>query len=156
MVKKIIIVVLVLLVLIQFIRPVRNNGDAFTNQDIMHTVTVPDSVQRLLQASCYDCHSNHTTYPWYAQVNPVGNWLAHHVDEGKEELNFSEFKTYSKKKAAHKLDEVVAQLQRKEMPLSSYTLIHKEAKLTEAQCDMLINWAAEAKEELMNKGMETP
>src|SRR4028119_2192861 len=138
MVKKILLGLLILLVVIQSFRPARTSGNAFTDNDIAHTVTVPDSVQRLLQVSCYDCHSNHTAYPWYAQVNPAGNWLAHHVNEGKEELNFSEFKTYSKKKAAHKLDEVVEQLQRKEMPLSSYTIMHKEAKLTEAQSALLI------------------
>lgn len=148
MLKKILIGIVVLLLIIQFIRPARNNGNAAGPADITHAVTVPDSVMRILQVSCYDCHSNHTNYPWYTNVNPVGMWLQHHVDEGKQELNFSEFAGYSKKKMDHKLDEVIEQVDEKEMPLSSYTIIHGNAKLDKAQAEMLINWAKAARTEI--------
>lgn len=136
---------LIVFVILQAFRPERNNGEAFTTQDITHAVAVPDTVLHLLQASCYDCHSNRTNYPWYTNINPIGNWLAHHVSEGKSELNFSEFGKYSHRKGAHKMDEVVEQLQRQEMPLKSYLLVHGNARLNEAQSEMIINWASEAK-----------
>lgn len=146
MVKKILIGLVIALIILQAFRPERNKGNAFTAHDITHTVKVPDTVMHLLQASCYDCHSNHTNYPWYTNINPVGLWLQHHVNEGKDELNFSEFGKYSHRRGAHKMDELVEQLQRHEMPLNSYLWVHHEAKLSEAQSALIINWASEAKE----------
>ena len=141
MLKKIGIGVAVLLLVIQFIRPERNLGEAVTPQDITHAVAVPDEVMGILKTACYDCHSNYTKYPWYANVNPVGLWLQYHIDEGKGEMNFSEFATYDLKRQDHKLEELAEEVAEHEMPLSSYTLIHSEANLTDAQIKTLVDWA---------------
>lgn len=148
MLKKILLFLLAALIVLQFIRPEKNNGSADTETDITHAVTVPANVLGILRTSCYDCHSDHTTYPWYAQINPVGNWLAHHVSEGKRELNFSIAKTYSRKKLNHKLDEIREQVEEQEMPLSSYTLVHKHARLDATQVAVLMEWVKNAKAEL--------
>jgi len=95
----------------------------------------------VLQRSCADCHSNNTVYPWYANVQPVAWWLADHVNEGKGELNFDEFLTYSPKKAHHKLEEVIDMIKEGEMPLGSYTWIHRNAILSPAQKEALTTWA---------------
>jgi len=142
--KKVLIVIISLLVLIQFIRPERNLGVADNEKDIAHTVTVSPEVKNILEKSCYDCHSNHTEYPWYANVQPVASWLAHHVDEGKDELNFSEFGTFKLKRKIHKLKEVAEQVKKGEMPMSSYLIIHKDAALSEEQKNILIKWAEES------------
>ena len=146
--KKIGLALLAILVIIQFIPTTRNNGDALGDQDIAHVVNVPADVQEMLKVSCNDCHSNHTDYPWYSKVQPLGFWLDHHVNEGKEELNFSEFATYKKKRQLHKLDEIVEMIEEHEMPLSSYTLIHTNAILTAEQQTRLMSWAREAKNAL--------
>jgi hypothetical protein len=104
-------------------------------------MNVPVSVQQTLEKSCYDCHSNHTEYPWYSNIQPLGFWLKDHVDEGKEELNFSEFNSYTPKRKAKKMKEIVKEIEEGEMPLSSYTLIHRNSILTEAQKAELIEWA---------------
>ncbi|MES2779632.1 MAG: heme-binding domain-containing protein [Bacteroidota bacterium] len=143
--KNIGFTLLAVLVLIQFIPTAKNNGEAFGENDIAHVVTVPADVQEILKESCNDCHSNHTDYPWYSKVQPVGFWLNDHVNEGKHELNFSEFATYKKKRQLHKLDEVVEMIDEHEMPLSSYTLIHKNAVLSSEQQYSLVNWAKQAK-----------
>ena len=148
MIRKILIGLLVLLVVIQFFRPARNNGAAAATTDITHAVHTPDTVLHILQHSCYDCHSNHTEYPWYVNINPVGWWLRHHIDEGKRELNFSEASTYSKKKLDHKLEEIVEQVEKKEMPLSSYTFIHTEAKLNDGQIALIKAWVDSARREV--------
>jgi hypothetical protein len=88
-----------------------------------------------------DCHSNNTNYPWYASVQPLAWWIDHHIEEGKGELNFSEFASYKPKKARHKLDEVAEQVEIHEMPLNSYTFIHAEARLTAAERKLLSDWA---------------
>jgi len=141
MIKKIAIGLLVALVIIQFFRPARNISPEKSPNDITNKYAVPASVQEIMKTSCTDCHSNNTVYPWYANIQPVAWWLADHVNEGKRELNFSEFSSYSPKKAHHKLEEVIEMVKEGEMPLQSYTIIHQNAKLSEPQKQELVNWA---------------
>ena len=102
---------------------------------------MPAAVQTTLRTSCYECHSNHTDYPWYAEVQPVGLWLNDHVKEGKGELNFSEFAAYNLRRQYRKFEEIGKQLREGEMPLSSYTLIHRYALLSAEQQSALTSWA---------------
>ena len=139
--KKIIWVFVALLVVIQFIRPTKNLGEVYTNDDISHSVNVPDDIKNILEKSCYDCHSNNTNYPWYTNIQPVGWWLNYHVNEGLDELNFSKFNTYKLRRKLKKLEEISKQIKEQEMPLSSYTLIHKNAILTEKEQNLMIQWA---------------
>jgi hypothetical protein len=138
--KKILLALLVVFVIIQFIRPERNEGQADTPQDITHYVQVPGNVMNTLKASCYDCHSNRTNYPWYANVNPVGWWLNHHIEEGKDELNFSDFAQYDKKTMDHKLEELAEEVEEGHMPIPAYTFLHTDARLTEQQVNQLVEW----------------
>ncbi len=139
--KKILIALLAVLIFIQFIKPVKNQSDAVTPNDIFANFQATDSTKQLIQTACYDCHSNNTVYPWYAEIQPMAWWLADHVKEGKSELNFSEFASYKPKKADHKLEEVIEMIQEGEMPLKSYTLIHGNAKLSDGQKKAIITWA---------------
>ncbi|MEI7978285.1 MAG: heme-binding domain-containing protein [Bacteroidota bacterium] len=139
--KKIGLALVAILVILQFVRPTKNEGLAFTENDILHFDTVPADVNKILETSCYDCHSNHTVYPWYTNIQPIGLWMQWHVNEGKEELNFSEFKAYKPKKQKHKFEEIIEMVEEHEMPLSSYTLIHSETKLTPEQMKTLVTWA---------------
>ena len=134
------IVILVLLVLIQFYRPARNLSNDNTNS-IGKKYPLPDSVESILKSSCYDCHSNYTVYPWYANIQPVSAWLTHHINEGTEHLNFSEFSTYRINRQYHEIQAVSEVIKKDEMPISSYTLIHTYAKLSPEQSATLINWA---------------
>ena len=135
------IVVLAILVGIQFIRPARNNVMQPTGKEIAVRYPVPDSVERILQQSCYDCHSNNTRYPWYANVQPVGWFLNHHITEGKHELNFDEFAAYAPRKQFHKFEAMEHEVNDGDMPLESYLLIHRDAKLSPEQTAMLVAWS---------------
>ena len=139
--KKILIGLLGVFIIIQFIKPDKNQSDAVTPNDIFANFQSENSTKQLIRTACYDCHSNNTVYPWYAEIQPLAWWLADHVKEGKSELNFSEFATYKPKKADHKLEEVVEMLKEGEMPLKSYTLIHNDAKLSSVQREELSKWA---------------
>jgi hypothetical protein len=141
MIKKIAYILLAALVIIQFIRPARNISTAASANHISKKYTVPANISSVLEKACYDCHSNNTVYPWYANVQPVGFWLDDHVNEGKGELNFDEFLTYPPKKARHKMEEVVDQVKEGEMPLDSYTWIHKNSILTQEEKSELTAWA---------------
>ena len=133
MIKKILIVLLVALVIIQFIRPAKNNKG---NKDFAITTKydMPNNVKVVFDKACADCHSNNTNYPWYT------NWINNHVKEGKKEINFDEFTNKKIGLQHHKLKEAIEQIEKDEMPLPSYTIIHKDAKLTKEEKDLLINW----------------
>lgn len=145
MVKKILLGLLVVFVVIQFIQPEKNVNKAVQVNHIATKYTVPDTIENLLSVACYDCHSNNTKYPWYNNIQPVAWWLASHVNDGKKHLNFDEFTKYSLKRQDHKLEEVIESQTDHWMPLDSYTWIHKEAKLADAQSKLIIDWANETR-----------
>jgi len=149
--KKILLGLLLAFLLIQLFRPQKNKSEVKQVNDISAVYQIPKETGQLLQTSCYDCHSNNTNYPWYAYIQPVAWWLNDHIVEGKEELNFSEFGTYSLKKQAHKLDELAELVASGDMPLSSYTIIHGNAKLSDAQKKQLTDWANSLKMEIEAK-----
>ncbi|MBV6443405.1 MAG: cytochrome C [Haliscomenobacteraceae bacterium CHB4] len=131
---------LALFLLAQFIRPEKNLSNDRTN-DISLKYPVPEPVQAILKVACDDCHSNYTVYPWYAEVQPVAAWLANHVEDGKKHLNFSNFTSRRVAVQNHKFEEIIEMVKEGEMPLASYTWVHRDAILTEAQKQTLINWA---------------
>ena len=139
--RKILLIIIVILIGIQFIRPAKNQSTDVLTSDISHTYPVPQNVSAILKKACNDCHTNNTVYPWYAEVQPVAWWLNHHIQEGKNELNFNEFTAYAVPRQYHKMEEVIEQVKEGEMPLWSYTLIHTDAKLTDEEKQTLINWA---------------
>lgn len=138
---KVLIAIIVFLVLIQFIRFDKNIHEGVQPNAIATKFAVPDSVQQILNMACFDCHTNNTKYPWYSQIQPVAWWLSSHVNDGKKHLNFDEFTTYSFKRQDHKLEELIESQEDGWMPLDSYTWIHGDAKLSDAQRQTLINWA---------------
>jgi len=89
--KKILLVILIVFIAIQFIIPARNTSGQVLPTDITKTVNIPDKVLDVFKNSCYDCHSNNTRYPWYVNIQPMGWVMASHIKNGKENLNFSEF-----------------------------------------------------------------
>jgi hypothetical protein len=158
-IKRISLFLLAAFVIIQFIQPGKNNQSMDMTHDISKVVNVPDGVHQVLITSCYDCHSNNTNYPWYANIQPVGWWLKDHIDEGKGHLNFQEFALVEprpnseyntkEKRQDHKLEEVAEMVEEGEMPLESYTLIHGDAKLSAEQKKLLLDWVTAARAEIM-------
>jgi Haem-binding domain len=132
-----------LLSLIQFIRPARNESDLLGENDITRVYQLPPDVHLILKRACYDCHSDNTRYPWYSNIQPLGWWLQFHVEEGKDELNFSIFGRYQKEDHRVLIEEIEEVTREGSMPLNSYKLMHPEADLTEAQIDRITQWAKE-------------
>lgn len=143
--KKIFLALGAVLVVIQFVRPAKNDGDIATNA-MSKKYNIPENVQSILKQSCYDCHSNKTNYPWYANVQPVGWWIQYsHVNDGRRHLNFSEFASYPEKRAKKKIEEIADEVRDGGMPLSSYTFMHHDAVLSQEQAKTLIDWAESLK-----------
>jgi hypothetical protein len=144
MLKKIFYVLIAALVIIQFIRPKQNISAGPYPNDISTKFATSDELVSVLKTACYDCHSNNTIYPWYSTVQPVAWWLQDHVNEGKKELNFSEFAAYAAKRQRKKFEEIKEQVEEDEMPLKSYTIIHKNAILTTDQKAAIKKWCDES------------
>ncbi len=131
---------LVVLVGMQFFSTKTNQRTDVPTTDFILSNLAPENIGNILHTSCYNCHSNNTNYPWYSHLQPVGWFLESHINNGKEELNFSEFGSYSVRKQKSKLKSMANQIEKDEMPLSSYTFIHREARLSNKSKIALIDY----------------
>jgi hypothetical protein len=150
MIRKILLVLAGLFLLIQFVRPAKNLS-AETSKNIHSLYTVPAAVDKILETSCADCHSNKTVYSWYAEVQPVGWWLNNHIKEGKRHFNLDDFAGRRISYQFKKMDDCIEQLNNGDMPLESYTLIHHNARLSATDKQILINWCESVKSEIKSK-----
>ena len=138
--KRVLLALLVIFLIMQLFRIDKTNPPVVQESDFINNMNPPDEVASLLKAACYDCHSNTTQYPWYSNIAPVSWWLKDHINEGRKEMNLSEWQSFAPKRKQKKLDECLEMVKEGEMPLKSYTWIHKEAKLTKEQRALLTAW----------------
>ena len=143
MVRRILIILLIALIAIQFYRIDKNNPEVVAGQDFIEITNPPAEIRQILTVACYDCHSHETVYPWYTNIAPFSFWIKGHINEGRHHLNFSEWGTYTNKRAHHKLEECYEEVEEGHMPLPSYTWIHKDAVLTDVQRDAMATWFKE-------------
>ncbi|HEV8592529.1 MAG TPA: heme-binding domain-containing protein [Pyrinomonadaceae bacterium] len=142
--KKILKVTLIVLaaavIIAQFIQPDRTNPPVNAAETLEASAAVPDDVKNVLSRACADCHTSNTSYPWYSKVSPVSWWMQNHINEGRHELNFSQWATFSDKRKNRKLDEICEQVRSREMPLPSYLWIHRDSKLSDDEINLLCSW----------------
>lgn len=147
-VKIIALVLMICFLGIQFIPVELNQSDVIPKSDFLLVNNSPRRIGTILKESCYDCHSNDTKYPWYNRIQPVAWFLEKHIAEGKEELDFSLWSEYSNRRKKSKLKSIISQVENDEMPLSSYTFIHKDAKLLKSEKTLLIDYIMNLKEKI--------
>src|SRR5665647_2415825 len=147
-IRIILIFLLVALVLIQFVRPAKNISVGIAANDISTKYTIPDSVQDILKVACNDCHTNNTRYPWYWQIQPVMWFMNGHIEDAKRDLNFSTFASYPIGKQYKSFDKINKEVKGGDMPLTSYTLVHRDAVISEAQKLAIINWTADMRKQI--------
>ncbi len=137
--KKTLLIIIVLLIVIQFIRPERTNPPI----DPQKSLKTDPAVMKILKRSCYDCHSNETKWPWYSNIAPLSWSIVSHVNEGRKALNFSAYTTIDPKIKEKRLKRLIKTTRNGMMPLSSYLLIHKNAVLSSSDKQTLEKWANE-------------
>lgn len=150
-IKKVLLATGIVFIAIQFIQPAKNISSQVFASDISKTIPVPDNVQAILKNACYDCHSNNTNYPWYAYIQPTGWLLGSHIAEAKGKLNFNEFGNYSPRRQISKLDGIANSIKDDIMPLTSYKMMHKNARLSTNEKELLIKWAHQSQDILSAK-----
>lgn len=146
--KKIFIAIVIVFVILQFFQINKINPITEPSKDLLVVNNTSADIASLVKTSCYDCHSNQTNYPYYSYLQPIGWFLKNHIDEGRNELNFSTFADYDLKKQDHKLEECIELIEKNEMPLSSYTIIHNQAKLDQTKKNQLIEYFKKIRTEL--------
>lgn len=146
--RVIFVILLAAFILIQFIRPPKNNGEEVAENLITAKYQIPQHVQEILKVACYDCHSNTTHYPWYFSIQPIAWVVADHITEGKKELNFSTFVTDPVWRQYKKFKEIGKEVKDGDMPIPSYTWLHRDAVLSAAQKLTVENWASNAMKEM--------
>jgi hypothetical protein len=104
-------------------------------------LALPPDVAPLLRASCFDCHSNETRWPWYTYVAPLSWFISQHVHEAREHMNFSTWGDYNPQKQSDLLGDIGDVITDGEMPLPSYLQLHPEARLTPAQAQTIVRWS---------------
>lgn len=144
--KRWLILSAIVFVGIQFIRIDKTSPEVQPGADFIAMTNPPAEIAGIIKASCYDCHSHQVRYPWYAEIAPISWYIKHHVNEGLGRVNFSNWDAYPDKKAARKLEACAETVELENMPLGSYTLLHKEAKLTNEQRKKLSEWLLEQAE----------
>jgi Haem-binding domain len=127
-------------VAIQFIRPEKTNPPVNQPETIQATMQIPENVQSILKRSCNDCHSHETVYPFYSNIAPISWQVIDHINEGRRKLNFSIWNTYDEKKKKRKLEGICEEMQSGEMPMSQYTLIHRDAIVSADDIKSICDW----------------
>lgn len=136
------------LVVIQFFQTDKNESYTTPETDFVLVNKVPSEIENQLMQSCYDCHSNNTVYPWYSKIQPAAWFLEDHIKEGKAELNFNEWDNYSDRRKKSKLRSIIKQIENGEMPLDSYTLIHRDAIFSKEEKETVLNYMKTLKDDL--------
>jgi len=140
--KIAVIVIVVFLAVAQFIRPSFVNPPVDPAKTLFATAPVPPAIQSTLERACNDCHSNKTVYPWYSKVAPISWWLASHINDGRRQVNFSEWAGYTQKRKLHKLKNICDQVKQGDMPLKVYLPMHPKARLSGADRAAICAWTA--------------
>lgn len=139
----------------QAYRPDRTNPPVDESKTMRANTRMTPEVEAILERSCKDCHSSETVWPWYSNVAPASWFLQRHVEEGRRELSFSEWATYSKRKRERKLYEICREVESGEMPLKSYLPLHPSARLSEEDKRVLCEWTRQ-EEERQLEGPQEP
>jgi hypothetical protein len=115
-----------------------------TNPPVTLDMPAPADVKAILKASCYDCHSNETVWPWYSRIAPISWLVASDTSKGREYLNFSTWDQYSPEQQRESVTQFLKMVQKGEMPPRPYTILHAEGKITPEKLAILEAWAATA------------
>jgi hypothetical protein len=149
-VLKILFIILVIaLIVVQFVPNKMPGNRVAGKDDLIKSGVLPENISTILRTSCYDCHSNQTSFPWYSKVAPASWLLAMDIREGRDNLNFSDWGSYNKRKQIKHLRKIKEEVSSGEMPLKKYLIIHRNAKLSPEQKSAVISWTEDVTKKIL-------
>ena len=134
------ILIIAAFVVIQFFDIERDNPEFNQEDDLMTVEKPPAEVQKILRATCYDCHSNETQWPWYSYIAPASWFVKQHVTDGRDNINLNFWGEYELEDRAYMIKEMIEEVEEGEMPLPGYDIMHPDARLTNEQKEVLFKW----------------
>jgi len=138
-----------------FIHPWGNIRATKSDAPLMQEMNVPADVRVVLQNKCADCHSESTKWPFYSRLAP-GSWLMERdVHEGREHLDMSQWQNFDLDMDVELLTKIASEAHSGEMPPKQYVLIHRSAKLTPEESDLVYAWAKTARKRLRQQAAAT-
>jgi len=142
-------VVVIAIIILQVIpNDLPENSESYSS-DLIEIENPPEEVKIILKKACYDCHSNHTVYPWYSYLAPVSWLVAKDVEEGREELNLSEWGDQNKRRKIKILNEMAEEIEEGKMPLKVYTVTHRDAILTDEEIEAITSWTESVTDKIL-------
>jgi lysozyme family protein len=139
--KWFVVALFVVFIGLQFTSPARTNPSFDEKQTLQSLENVPPEVSNIFARSCNDCHSNQTNWRWYTHIAPVSWFVVGHVNDGRADLNFSEWGSYSERMRETRLKAVCALVEKDRMPLESYVWVHSEADLSANDAKIICDWS---------------
>ncbi len=136
---------------LQFVRPARSNPPEVAGRNLAAHARLTPEVETVLRRSCMDCHSNRTEWPWYSHVAPASWLVVDHVNHGRRHLNFSDWARLDREEAGRVLKSICKEAQGGTMPMPSYTLVHRDARLSDGDVKTLCDWASAESERLASQ-----
>lgn len=138
--RIIFILLIAAFVVMQFFGIDRTNPEFDPENDFLFMEKPPADLEKMVKNTCYDCHSNQTIWPWYSYVAPISWLIATHVNDGRDNVNLSEWGEYELEDRAHIIKEMIEEIEEGEMPFPGYDKLHPDAKLSEEQKQALFKW----------------
>lgn len=148
-VRIILLILLVVFAVIQFIPPGIPENETENAGSFAYSELSTEPILKQFRVSCFDCHSHQTDFPWYSRIAPVSWWLGSHIEEGISHLNFSTWNEYSKRELLGLIDDIVETTEKGEMPLRSYLIVHRDARLSTENISAIREWGETASEKLL-------
>ena len=97
-------------------------------------------VVQILERACQNCHSQRTKWPFYSHL-PFVSWaLEKDVAEARRHMDLSIWDQYSPEQKRGLLTSMGAEIRNRQMPLPRYLLLHSEARLSDADIQVLYEW----------------
>lgn len=142
---------LAILIILQLFQPDRNLGEIGSGDNMVAITGMPEDLANILRNSCFDCHSNHTEYPWYSYISPISWYLESHISKGQTHMNFDNFGKLEKNRKIGVLAEICDEIETGSMPLKSYLLIHRKAVVGEKEKEVVCSWTEQEALKIMRE-----
>lgn len=123
--------------------PAKQNPPVQKEHMVQAHVNLPPAASKVLEKSCFNCHSNETRWPWYSRIAPVSWFVAKDVDKARRTMNFSEWSVQNGRKPETAIAAWQAScldLQKQRMPTNAYMMLHPEARVSPEEVKAFCAW----------------
>lgn len=150
------VMLLPLLFVLAFVHPFGNARVANTRKELMASAQIEHPVLDVMQRSCQNCHSEQTVWPLYSHLAPISWLIEKDVQDGRSHWNMSNWEQYSIDEREDILSQIGPMVRNKKMPLPQYLLLHPEARLSDADSELLYQWSRKERKRLKSEASSTP